>query len=262
MKKSVLLFFVMIFVLSASVLQVFAAPARYRWYCVHVKEHKQPTIGADVAFVEDFGAYFIDRAHTDPNAEEKVIYLTFDAGYENGNIAKTLDVLRDENVPAAFFVLQNLIYKNADLIKRMAEEGHTVCNHTAHHKDMSSYSDEAFLEELKTLETLYQERIGSQMAKYYRPPEGAFSRENIVCANENGYKTIFWSFAYPDWDNQKQMSTVKAKQIILDNIHNGEVMLLHPTSATNAAILADVISSLKQMGYRFGTLDELTGANA
>ena len=110
------------------------------------------------------------------------------------------------------------------------------------------------------MEALYREHTGFEMSKYYRPPEGTFSRENLVCANENGYKTIFWSFAYPDWDNNKQMNTEKAKQIILDNIHNGEVMLLHPTSSTNASILQEVIQTLKAEGYRFGTLDELTGA--
>ena len=112
MKKTVLLFFVMILLLSSLVLQTFAAPTRYRWYCMHVKDHKQPSIGTELAFVEEFGGYFIDRTHTDSNAEDKVIYLTFDAGYENGNIAKILDILRDENVSAAFFILQNLIYKN------------------------------------------------------------------------------------------------------------------------------------------------------
>ena len=204
----------------------------------------------------------IDRQHTDANADDKVIYLTFDAGYENGNIEKTLDVLCEENVPAAFFILQNLVVKNTDLVKRMVNEGHTVCNHTARHKDMSTFSNEAFLEELHTMEALYREHTGFEMSKYYRPPEGTFSRENLVCANENGYKTIFWSFAYPDWDNNKQMDTEKAKQIILDNIHNGEVMLLHPTSSTNASILQEVIQMLKAEGYRFGTLDELTGAES
>ena len=257
MRKTVFLFWVIASVLWVSALPVFAAPARYRWYCVHVKEHKQPTVGAELAFVEELGGYFIDHRHTDANAEDKVIYLTFDVGYENGNVAKILDILREENVPAAFFVLQNVILKNADLIHRMVEEGHTVCNHTAHHKDMSVLSDDAFLEELKSLEALYEEYIGAKMPHYYRPPEGTFSRENMICANQSGYKTIFWSFAYPDWDNQKQMPAEKAKKIVFENIHNGEVMLLHPTSATNAAILKDVISSLKEMGYRFGTLDEL-----
>ena len=260
MKKTVLLFLMLFFVISASVLQTSATQTSYRWYCVHVKGHKQPSVGAELAFIEDYGGYYIDHCHRDENAAEKVIYLTFDAGYENGNVAKILDVLREENVPAAFFVLQNLISRNADIVKRMKVEGHTVCNHTAHHKDMSKCSDEVFLEELHTLESLYSEQIGGEMPKYYRPPEGTFSRENIVCANANGYKTIFWSFAYPDWDNNRQMSNEKAKQIILDNVHNGEIMLLHPTSSTNAAILGDVIRTLKEMGYRFGTLDELTGA--
>ena len=141
----------------------------------------------------------------------------------------------------------------------MVNEGHTVANHTARHKDMSQYSNEAFLAELRTLEALYKEKIGGEMAKYYRPPEGVFSRENLIGAAKNGYKTIFWSFAYPDWDNQKQMPPEKAKQIVLDNLHNGEVMLLHPTSETNAQILAAVIREARAQGYRFGTLDELTG---
>ena len=260
MKKTVLLFFLVLSMICVSVLGASAAHGGFRWYCVHVKDHKQPSLGAELAFIEELGAYYIDRQHTDANADEKVIYLTFDAGYENGNIEKTLDVLRQENVPAAFFVLQNLVVKNTDLVKRMVNEGHTVCNHTARHKDMSTFSNEAFLEELHTFEALYREHTGFAMSKYYRPPEGSFSRENLVCANENGYKTIFWSFAYPDWDNNKQMSKERAKQIILENVHNGEVMLLHPTSSTNAAILQEVIQTLKSQGYRFGTLDELTGA--
>lgn len=262
MKKTVLLFFVVLSLLCASVIGVSAASARFRWYCVHVKDHKQPSVGAELAFVEELGGYYIDRHHTEANADDKVIYLTFDAGYENGNIEKTLDVLREENVPAAFFILQNLVVKNTDLVKRMVNEGHTVCNHTARHKDMSTFSNEAFLEELHTMEALCREHTGFAMSKYYRPPEGTFSRENLVCANENGYKTIFWSFAYPDWDNNKQMDAEKAKQIILENVHNGEVMLLHPTSSTNASILQEVIQTLKAEGYRFGTLDELTGAES
>ena len=114
------------------------------------------------------------------------------------------------------------------------------------------------MEELHELERIYRENTGYEMAHYYRPPEGTFSKENLITAEENGYKTIFWSFAYPDWDNERQMSAERAKSIILENVHNGEVMLLHPTSSTNAAILKDVIRSLKADGYRFGTLDELT----
>ena len=122
---------------------------------------------------------------------------------------------------------------------------------------MTKMSNEEFLKELRDLETLYEETTEKKLASYYRPPEGRFTRENLMCAEENGYKTVFWSFAYPDWDNGKQMSADEAKKKIFDNVHNGEVMLLHPTSSTNADILGEVIRELKAQGYRFGTLDEL-----
>ena len=261
MKKTVLFFMLFAALLSSFSLPAQAQAMRHQWYCKHVKDHVQPPLDARLSFIEEHNAYYIDRRHADANDGDKVIYLTFDAGYENGNIAKTLDILRDENVPAAFFILDTMLYKNEELVERMIKEGHTVANHTARHKDMSQYASDAFLAELGSLETLYRERTGQEMAKYYRPPEGVFSRENLICAAENGYKTIFWSFAYPDWDNQKQMPLEKAKGIILDNLHNGEVMLLHPTSDTNVQILADVIREARAQGYRFGTLDELTGAN-
>ena len=258
MKKTVLFLLSAVLLIFCCQSSVIAAPKSYSWYCPHVKGHVQPTSGKELAFVEALDGYYIDRAHADPNAEDKVIYLTFDAGYENGNVAKILDVLKDEEVPAAFFILGNLITKNSDLVRRMVNEGHTVCNHTVHHKDLSNVGREAFLKELEDLESLYREHIGGDMARYYRPPEGRFSRENLEYAKQNGYKTVFWSFAYPDWDNGKQMSEERAKEIILNNIHNGEVMLLHPTSETNAKILGSVIQALKKMGYRFCTLDELT----
>lgn len=259
MKKAVLFFILFTILVSGFAFPVQAQAVRHQWYCKHVKDHVQPPLDARLSFIEEHDAYYIDRRHSDANANEKVIYLTFDAGYENGNIEKTLDILREEKVPAAFFILDTLLYKSQELVARMVNEGHTVANHTARHKDMSQYSNEAFLAELRALETLYKEKIGGEMAKYYRPPEGVFSRENLICAAKNGYKTIFWSFAYPDWDNQKQMPPKKAKQIVLDNLHNGEVMLLHPTSETNAQILAAVIREARALGYRFGTLDELTG---
>lgn len=230
----------------------------YSWYCKHVPDHAQPTTDAALSFVEELDGYYIDHRHTASDAEEKVIYLTFDAGYENGNVARILDILKAEEVPAAFFILGGLIRNSPELVRRMQSEGHLVCNHTDRHRDMSTFDDAAFLSELRALESRYRELTGAGLAPYYRPPEGRFSRENLVCAQKNGYKTIFWSFAYPDWDNNSQMSAERAKEIVLENIHNGEVMLLHPTSATNAAILGDVISALKAEGYRFGTLDELT----
>ncbi|MBQ8310050.1 MAG: polysaccharide deacetylase family protein [Clostridia bacterium] len=258
MKKTVLFILILTMLCVALSIPCLAQNTSYHWYCKHVKEHAQPQIEPNMVFIEELDGYYLDHECGD----EKVIYLTFDVGYENGNVAKTLDVLKEENVSAAFFILGNLITHDTELVKRMVADGHTVCNHSVQHKDMTAWSDADFLQELHDLEALYKEHIGSELASFYRPPEGNFSKQNLACAKANGYKTIFWSFAYPDWDNQKQMSKEKAKQIILENVHNGEVMLLHPTSATNAAILGEVIRELKSQGYRFGTLDELTGGEA
>jgi peptidoglycan-N-acetylmuramic acid deacetylase len=183
--------------------------------------------------------------------------LTFDAGYENGNVERILDVLREQNVKAAFFVLGNLIQKNTDLVNRMFDEGHLVCNHTYSHKRMTEISKEDFDRELDRLEDVCLQYTGKPLAKYYRPPEGRFDKQSLQFACDKGYKTVFWSFAYTDWDNDKQMSPEAAKRKILQNVHNGEIMLLHPTSHTNADILSDILCELKSQGYRFGSLDEL-----
>lgn len=229
--------------------------AAYSWYCPHRKDGKAPDIPSEMSFIEEHGGYFLDR---NAKEEDRVIYLTFDAGYENGNVEKILDVLKEENVPGAFFILDNLITTNTDLVKRMAEEGHLVCNHTAKHRDMSQVtSKEEFAAELAKLETIYKENTGYDMAKFYRPPEGKFSETNMIHADELGYKTVFWSFAYADWDNNKQMAPEKAVEKVISGTHNGEILLLHPTSATNAAILPELIRTWKGMGYRFGSLDEL-----
>lgn len=256
MKRFLVFALCFVFVAVQALILPSAVAESYHWYCVHEKDHKRPRVGGELAFVEELDGYYIDR--NEHSNGDKVIYLTFDVGYENGNVAKTLDVLKEEGVTAAFFILGHVISNNTDLVLRMAQEGHTVCNHSVRHKNMSDWSNEDFLSELHALEEQYAQATGYRMAPYYRPPEGTFSRQNLECAKSNGYKTIFWSFAYPDWDNGKQIPGEKAKQIILENAHDGEVMLLHPTSATNAAILGDVIRSLKADGYRFGTLDELT----
>ena len=188
----------------------------------------------------------------------KVIYLTFDAGYENGSTAKILDVLKEQQVPAAFFLVGNYLEKNADLVRRMVDEGHTVGNHTMHHYDMSKLSDKAaFTKELTDLENLYREVTGKELPKYYRPPQGIYSEENLKMAKELGYKTLFWSLAYVDWKNDAQPTKEEAFAKLLPRTHPGAVVLLHSTSKTNAEILDELLTKWKDMGYRFGTLDEL-----
>ncbi len=246
--------------MRSAAVPVHAAPVS--WYCTRAKDHAQPRADASFDFLEAHGGYYIDHRHTDPQADDKVIYLTFDAGYENGNVARVLDTLRDEGVPGAFFILGHVAEANADLVRRMAAEGHLVCNHTFTHKCMVGATEEAFAAELKRLEDACLASTGVTVAKYFRPPEGKFDLCMLEQAEHLGYRTIFWSFAYADWDNAHQPDPAAAKRKILDNVHNGGVLLLHPTSATNAAVLGDVIRTLRADGYRFGTLDELTGGGA
>ena len=226
------------------------------WFIKHSGSN-QPKIPEEAEYIYDFGGYYVDKRLA-PGSETKRLYLTFDLGYENGNTEKIMNVLKEKSVPAAFFLLDNVIEKNTELVLRMSGEGHLVCNHTKNHKDITRLSEDEIAENLEALETLYREKTGLEMAKYFRFPEGKYSKDSIACVNSLGYKTIFWSFAYADWDNRRQPSCEFAKKKILSNTHNGAVILLHPTSATNAEILSDLIDAWRNMGYEFGTLDELT----
>ena len=216
----------------------------------------RPSFPPESAEIKRYNAYYIDENFPDAS-DKKKLYLTFDAGYENGNIEKILNTLRDEKVPAAFFILDNVVIKNTDLVNRMAEEGHLVCNHTKNHKNLSLASKEEIRENLCALEKLYKEKTGKEMAKYFRFPEGRYSLEALEAVSELGYTSVFWSFAYDDWDNHRQMEPAAAVKKVLENTHNGEILLLHPTSKTNAEILPTLIKEWRKMGYEFGTLDEL-----
>lgn len=194
------------------------------------------------------------------DTREKVLYLTFDAGYENGSTEKILDTLKAHKVPAAFFLVGSYIERNRDLVRRMVEDGHIVGNHTMHHYDMSKLSDkETFSKELTDLEALFKETTGKDLPKFYRPPQGIYSQENLKMAKELGYKTVFWSLAYVDWKNNQQPTKEQAFQKLLPRTHPGAVILLHSTSQTNAEILGELLTHWEQEGYRFGTLDELFG---
>ena len=237
-----------------------AADSAMNWYFKKNDSHTQPPIPSEFAFIENYGGYYIDHDHGDDCAE-KVIYLTFDAGYENGNVEKILDTLKKHNATGTFFVLENLIRRNTDLVKRMFDEGHTVANHTMKHKNMAKITDRAVIEEeLYGLEKLCLELTGQKLARLYRPPEGSFSEENLKIISDMGFKTVFWSFAYADWDNDKQPAPDAALNKLLAHVHNGEILLLHPTSATNAKILDEFLTRLEKQGYRFGSLEELCDA--
>ena len=222
------------------------------WGLSFQTEGAAPVGNATAEHLGQYGAYYLG------DVSQKVIYLTFDCGYENGCTEQILDALKKHNAPAAFFVVGNMIETAPDIIRRMAAEGHIVGNHTFHHPDMSKIADEAaFRKELESLAALYQETTGQELPRYYRPPQGKYSEENLRQAQAMGYKTVFWSLAYVDWYADKQPTAQEAYGKLLPRIHDGAIVLLHSTSTTNAEILDDLLTKWEEMGYRFASLDEL-----
>ena len=228
------------------------ASSEGNWGLSFQTEGAPPVANASADQLKKYNACYADMSG------EKVIYLTFDAGYENGNTPAILDALKKHQVPAAFFIVGNYLETSPDLVKRMVDEGHIVANHTYHHPDMSKISSkDAFQKELTDLETLYTDVTGQTMPKYYRPPQGKYSESNLQMAKDLGYTTFFWSLAYVDWYQDKQPTSEEAFKKLLGRIHPGAVVLLHSTSSTNAAILDELLTKWEEMGYTFRSIDEL-----
>ena len=222
------------------------------WGLSFQQEGSIPQGPAGIQQLKEYDAVYVG------DGDEKVLYLTFDAGYENGCTEKILDTLKQHDVKAAFFLVGNYIEKNADLVRRMVDEGHIVGNHTMHHPDMSKLTDkDSFSKELQDLETLFKDTTGKELPKFYRPPQGIYSEENLKMAKELGYKTVFWSLAYADWNNDSQPTREQAFQKLLPRTHDGAVVLLHSTSQTNAKILDELLTKWEQEGYQFSTIDKL-----
>ena len=189
-------------------------------------------------------------------SNEKInIYLTFDEGYEAGYTPKILDVLKQNNVKATFFITAHYLNTQSDLVKQMIDEGHIVGNHTVNHKSMPSLTQEQINSEVMDLHKAIYSKFEYEM-KYLRPPMGEYSQKTLAVTNSLGYTTVMWSFAYEDWNEKSQPDEEKSKQKILNNVHNGEIMLLHGNSKTNTNILDSIIKQIKQMGYEFKSLDE------
>ncbi len=224
----------------------------YSWYYMPRTDGVQPATEAAFEFVYDYGAYSAG------SPDEKIVYLTFDAGYENGYTPQILDTLKKHDVRAAFFLVEHYIRTNPDLVKRMVDEGHLVCNHSTHHKDMAGMSDfEQFKKEMTDIEDTFYETTGMRMPKYFRPPEGKFSERCLRYAQQLGFKTIFWSFAYKDWYTDNQPDPDSAYNTIISRTHPGMVALLHATSKTNAEVLDRVLSEWESMGYTVKSLNYL-----
>ena len=215
------------------------------------KEGQKPTGNASPAELAEYNAHFIAEG------DEKVLYLTFDCGYENGNTEPILDALKAHNAPATFFVVGHYLESAPDLVKRMVEEGHTVGNHTYHHPDMSQISDQvSFQKEMESVEDKFKEITGQDLALYYRPPQGKYSESNLKMAQEMGYATFFWSLAYVDWNQDDQPSHEEAFKKLTKRVHPGAIVLLHSTSKTNGEILDELLTKWEEMGYTFRPLSD------
>ena len=221
------------------------------WGLSFQEEGQPPVVDATFEELANYNAYYIE------NTQEKVLYLTFDAGYENGNTPAILEALKKHNAKATFFIVGNYLNTSPELVKQMVAEGHIIGNHSYHHPDMSQMGETAFQQELSELETLYEKVVGEPMKKYYRPPQGKYSQSNLEIANALGYKTFFWSLAYVDWNQDNQPTHEEAFHKLLTRVHPGAIVLLHSTSKTNGEIMDELLTKWEEMGYTFKSLDEL-----
>lgn len=220
------------------------------WGIKRNDNHEQPDLGATNKRILDE-----NQGISMGNAQSKKVYLTFDEGYEAGYTEKILEVLKQNNVPATFFITAHYVNTQPELVQKMIEGGHIIGNHTVNHKSMPSLSLEEIKKEVMNLHTTIYEKYNYEM-QYIRPPKGEYSEKTVAYCNSLGYTTVMWSFAYDDWDENKQGREEYAKKKILDNIHNGAVILLHGNSKDNTNVLDACIKEIKNMGYEFASLDQ------
>ncbi|KKE78726.1 delta-lactam-biosynthetic de-N-acetylase [Oceanobacillus caeni] len=227
----------------------------YGWGYQKNKDHKVPDIGKYQEMLDKYGAYYADLSG------DKVVYLTFDNGYEEGYTDEILDVLKKEKVPATFFVTGHYVKSSPDLVKRMVNEGHIVGNHSFHHPDFTIVSKESMTEELKTLEAAVAEVTDQKEIKFLRPPRGMFNERTLKWANELGLTHVFWSLTFKDWNTSNQKGWQYAYDSVMEQIHPGAIILLHAVSSDNAQALEKIIQDLKKEGYEFKNLDDLVVKN-
>lgn len=244
---SIILLFSFAFIVSAN-----SNEEAYNWF-IKKRKGECPEFPKEARIVDSYGGIYTDKSEN--GVREKRIYLTFDAGYENGNIEKIAKVMKDEGVKGSFFILSNLVFKNAELVKKLSIDGHLICNHTSNHKDMTKLTEGEIKDNINRLTALCEERTGVKISPYFRFPEGKYSEKALKAVKELGYTSVFWSVAYADWDNGKQPSEEFALNTLISQLHPGAIILLHPTSKTNAAIIKEFIVRAKSEGYVFSTLD-------
>ncbi len=210
-----------------------------------------PSIGILDDVIEDTNTYYVG------DTNEKDIYLTFDTGYELGYTSDILDTLKDNDVNATFFVTGDFVNRNSSLVRRMAEEGHNVGNHTMTHPDITVLSESELKSEIISLENKYKDITGMDMSPYFRPPRGMLSTTSLKRVNDLGYINVFWSLAFVDWQIDRQQGYEYSYNNIMNKIHPGAIILLHTVSCDNKDALGLVIKDLRAQGYRFKNLNDL-----
>lgn len=223
-----------------------------RWWLKRNENHQTPEV-SDYIDLSKYDAYYVN-----PKCKKKKIFLTFDCGYENGFTPKILDVLKKQKIVAAFFVTKPFIREGRELVRRMKKEGHIVGNHTVHHRSMPTLSDRDNKQEIIDCAEYCKEATGYEMDHFIRPPMGEYNEKTLKLTKSMGYKTIFWSMAYVDFDVNKQ----PGKQYVVEHFkkytHNGAIPLMHNVSQSNAEALDEVITNLKKEGYQFESLKKLS----
>ncbi|TMN22839.1 delta-lactam-biosynthetic de-N-acetylase [Lentibacillus cibarius] len=256
MRKLIVAVVTVMFFLALSAYQPeIHAQGGYGWGFKKNDEHKLPDIGKYKQILEEYGAYYAD------DSGEKNVYLTFDNGYEEGYTDDILDVLKKHDVPAAFFLTGHYVESQPDLVKRMADEGHIIGNHSYHHPDFTTVTKKTMRKELESLEEAVADVSSQENIKYLRPPQGMFNEKTLQWANELGYIHTFWSLAFTDWDTDDQKGWKYAYDNIMEQIHPGALILLHTVSSDNAKALDKLVTDLKKQGYQFKSLDDLVLKN-
>lgn len=224
----------------------------YHWGFTKAKDGNPPDAGAEFErLLREYGAFYRG------NPEKKVIYLTFDNGFEAGHTEQILDTLKKEKVKATFFLTGHYLTSASDIVKRIVKEGHTIGNHSDKHPNMARLTREGMLKEWQNFDKKLKEITGIERTYYVRPPEGVFSTELLEVGNEHGYTHIFWSIAFRDWDTDQKKGAEYAYNELVKQLHPGAIILMHTVAEHNADALPDFIKEAKRQGYTFGTLDEL-----
>jgi peptidoglycan-N-acetylmuramic acid deacetylase len=251
---SVIMAFVILFTISHQEVYAgsFSTKAQSWWYTKSVN-HKTPIVSKGTKeLLKKYDAYYVY------NTDEKIIYLTFDLGYENGYTTEILDVLKKHDIKATFFICKSVISSNPKGIKRMVKEGHVVANHTVKHIAFYNLSKSSLKKELEGVEDAFEELTGEKMVKMVRPPEGGYSEKSLANTKKLGYTTIFWSIALPnDWNLKDQPSKATTLALFKKQNHKGAIVLLHAVSPMVANNLDEMLTQLEDKGYEFRLVTDI-----